>query len=434
MATRNASPGRGEGGSTARNLASLAAAATLLALAVSLPVTAQSSASDESGPQFAGTPDQPELKYAVAHGHHVGWCFGYLYISRQSVRYEVAQPESDKAHGLTLQRADIASAGEWRGPLGAGPRNWFSFKLRKGGQLSFKHIRVQNVETGQLTRDEGLPYADLVEGYDKFDEALARAREREARLHPPPQPPVISLTEPSGTDAGTSVDALGPALRVRGVAAQASGVSAVSVNGLSASLRVLTPQTAEFEVARLQLNPGLNSILVVATARDQTQTQLGFQVRRPEVRMVQPALTGFETSEATVKVHGLAIGFRGVEKAEVAGTRAQLAKRDDGSVEFTAEGVPVALGTNVLTGSVTGSNGAHEEFRVELKRVAPPAPPALALAEVESALQNGLPKSKVASLVTEFGVDFALTDDNERRLRAAGADSDLLLVIAKAKK
>jgi len=416
-------------------LGSLHLAVLLALLAVPLPLAGQAPASDPSEPQLAGTPDHPELKYAVAHGHHVGWCFGYLYISHEGVRYEVVSPESDKAHALTLQRSDILSAGEWRGPFGAGPRNWFSFKVSKGGQLSFKHIRVQNLEMGQLARDEGLPYADLVEGYDRFDAVLAQVREREVRLHPPPpKPPVISLTEPAGADTGKNVEALGPALRVRGVAAQASGLSAVAVNGLPASLRVLTSQTVEFEVASLPLNPGTNSVLVLATASDQTQAQLSFQVTRPEVRILEPASTRFETSDATVKVRGQAIGFHGVEKAEVAGTAATLVQRDDGSVEFIAAAVPVALGANALAGSVTGANGAREQFRVDVKRVEPPGPPPLTLAEVENALQNGLSKDKVASLVTKFGVDFTLTDENESRLRAAGADSDLLLVIAKAKK
>ncbi len=58
----------------------------------------------------------------------------------------------------------------------------------------------------------------------------------------------------------------------------------------------------------------------------------------------------------------------------------------------------------------------------------------LGLAEIEDALKNGLPNARVTQLVKEFGVDFAVTDEVEKRLRAAGADSDLLLAIMKAKK
>ena len=54
--------------------------------------------------------------------------------------------------------------------------------------------------------------------------------------------------------------------------------------------------------------------------------------------------------------------------------------------------------------------------------------------KVEDALKNGLPNARVTQLVKQFGVDFVVTDEVEQRLRAAGADSDLLLAIAKARK
>jgi hypothetical protein len=61
-------------------------------------------------------------------------------------------------------------------------------------------------------------------------------------------------------------------------------------------------------------------------------------------------------------------------------------------------------------------------------------PKALTAAEVEEALRNGVPKPRLMTLVRQYGVDFALSNEVEDRLRKAGADSDLLLVIAKAKK
>ena len=69
-----------------------------------------------------------------------------------------------------------------------------------------------------------------------------------------------------------------------------------------------------------------------------------------------------------------------------------------------------------------------------MTRVAPAGPPALTLAEIEDALKKKLPATRIQSLVTQYGVDFALTDEAEKRLRAAGADSDLLLTIAKSRK
>jgi hypothetical protein len=54
--------------------------------------------------------------------------------------------------------------------------------------------------------------------------------------------------------------------------------------------------------------------------------------------------------------------------------------------------------------------------------------------EVEDALTNGVPKPRVKKLVADYGVAFALSDEIERRLRAAGADDELLLAIVKNRK
>ena len=67
-------------------------------------------------------------------------------------------------------------------------------------------------------------------------------------------------------------------------------------------------------------------------------------------------------------------------------------------------------------------------------KLEPAGPKPLTIADLEQALTGGLSKARVAALVKEFGVDFALTDEAEKRLRAAGADGDLLLAIAKARK
>ncbi len=54
--------------------------------------------------------------------------------------------------------------------------------------------------------------------------------------------------------------------------------------------------------------------------------------------------------------------------------------------------------------------------------------------EIEEALKNGVPKTRIMGLIKQYGVDFALTNELEQNLRTVGADSDLLLAIAKSKK
>lgn len=61
-------------------------------------------------------------------------------------------------------------------------------------------------------------------------------------------------------------------------------------------------------------------------------------------------------------------------------------------------------------------------------------PKPLTAAEVEEALRNGVAGARIREMVRQYGVDFALTEEVERRLRSAGADDALLLAIAKAKR
>jgi hypothetical protein len=64
----------------------------------------------------------------------------------------------------------------------------------------------------------------------------------------------------------------------------------------------------------------------------------------------------------------------------------------------------------------------------------PAGPKPLGADEVEEALRNGISNKRVLGFVHQFGVDFALTDEIEQRLRAVGADDTLLLAITKNKK
>jgi hypothetical protein len=241
------------------------------------------------------------------------------------------------------------------------------------------------------------------------------------------------MLEPAGAEEGKTVSAYDPTLHLRGIASQASGIASVSVNGQSAFFKPLAPQTVEFDLRDLPLSSGTSAVVVVATATDKSVSQMTFKVSRSEVRVLEPG-AGSETADAAVKVRGLAVGFPDVDKVEVAGQAATLRRREDGSVEFEAANVPLTVGPNALQGYVLTRSGMRQSFSLNLKRNPPPGPPALTLAEVETALQNGLSKAKIASLVNQYGVDFEVTDETEKRLRDAGADANLLLVLVKAYK
>ena len=53
-----------------------------------------------------------DVRFAVAHQHrNSSWCYGYLYVTNDQVRYEVVQPESDQKHGFTINRAGVTARG-----------------------------------------------------------------------------------------------------------------------------------------------------------------------------------------------------------------------------------------------------------------------------------------------------------------------------------
>lgn len=61
-------------------------------------------------------------------------------------------------------------------------------------------------------------------------------------------------------------------------------------------------------------------------------------------------------------------------------------------------------------------------------------PPPFTVGDVTDLLNGGVSSKRVAVLVQQRGVAFVLDDDSERKIRAAGGDAELLLVISKAKK
>jgi len=68
-------------------------------------------AAPEASPAQPAAADVP-LRFAVAHKHSFSWCYGYLYVARDSVRFEVVQPSSDHGHGFTAKRFEVR-ASQW---------------------------------------------------------------------------------------------------------------------------------------------------------------------------------------------------------------------------------------------------------------------------------------------------------------------------------
>ncbi|MDP9264184.1 MAG: hypothetical protein M3O85_07705, partial [Acidobacteriota bacterium] len=349
--------------------------------------------------------DNLAVRYAVTHfsgsGLFASYCYGWLYFSRDRIRYEVVR--GDGGHAFSYSRSELEVAKEWT-----------TFGLpNRAAELRFHGINYHFWQVAESNLQSGRPHStgfqELISTANNPEDALAMAEVRAARSAPPKPapaapPPTISMLEPAGAEEGRTVSAYDPTLHVRGIASQASGIASVSVNGQSAFFKPLAPQTVEFDLRDLPLSSGMSAVVVVATGTDKSVGQMTFRVTRPEVRVLEPG-AGSEISDATARVRGLAVGFQDVDKVDVAGQSATLRRRDDGSVEFEAANVPLAVGPNALQGYVLTRGGVRQNFMLALTRKAPPGPPALTLAEVETALQNFPNKKKVADMVTQYGVD-----------------------------
>ena len=400
-----------------------------------LPLWSQvmiSSASAEG--ELVNPGNDPAVRYPVAHfggsGLFASFDYGWLYFSRDAIRYEVVR--GGGGHAFSFSRSELEVAKEWT-TFGLPNR---AAELRfHGNNYHFWQVARSNLQSG---RPRSTGYVELINAANNPEDAIAVAEARYARFAPPKPaappaaPPTISMLEPAGAEEGRTVSAYDPTLHVRGIASQASGIAFVSVNGQTAFFKPLAPQTVEFDLRDLPLGTGMSAVVVVATGTDKSVSQMTFKVTRPEVRVLEPS-SGAALPDAAVKVRGLAVGFQEVDKVDVAGQSATVRRRDDGSVEFEAASVPLAISPNALQGYVLTRSGVRQNFRLDLKRLPPPGPPAFTLAEVEKALAD-LPKKRVAEMVEQYGVDFELTDEAEKRLRDAGADTNLLLAIAKAKK
>lgn len=166
----------------------------------------------------------------------------------------------------------------------------------------------------------------------------------------------------------------------------------------------------------------------------------------PTITLLEPvgAESGREI-QATgpmLRVRGTASHPGGIASVSVNGQRAPARTLSPQTLEFDAGDLPVGSGSTafVVIAMATDKSELRLTLKVARSQPAPPepkpsaGPPPITLKELETALENELPKARIIELVNQYGVNFDLTEEAERRLRAAGANSELLLAIAKAKK
>lgn len=182
-------------------------------------------------------------------------------------------------------------------------------------------------------------------------------------------------------------------------------------------------QVAAYDVQAVELNPEVDPRLFYR--KPLALDQIAF---RPGVVTAAP-LNVNATLSVVSQPHGAQLYLDDVPKGMTSEREGRLVLEDvsPGShrVRLTAAGF------KEWSKTVAVEPGDTLALDASLERSGP-AP--FSESDVEQMLRGGVSPKRAAVLVRERGVDFAVDDAAEQRLRKAGADSDLLLAIAKAKK
>ena len=122
---------------------------------------------------------RPVLRFAVSHihgtmGFTMSSCSGYLYISADTIRYDVAGPDKFKDHSFTHDRSDIANVSV-HGYFGI---KWIAIQLKDGSTYSFLHVAREYADGGRggtsLRWKDCLSVDDMWLALENFNAALDR--------------------------------------------------------------------------------------------------------------------------------------------------------------------------------------------------------------------------------------------------------------------
>jgi hypothetical protein len=115
------------------------------------------------------------VRFAVAQVDEKPTSTGYLYISRDRVRYEINQPAQLRGQGFDYARSDITQAQTSVTGLSAIVKA--DFRFRDGHQWRFLHIRRSALAGGtKIHESDRLSAQDLTDAVTRFDSVLAQAQ------------------------------------------------------------------------------------------------------------------------------------------------------------------------------------------------------------------------------------------------------------------
>lgn len=138
------------------------------------------------GAELVSDGANPVIRMRVAHGHgsYVRECYGYLYFSRDTIRYEVVR--SPRADGFSFPRSALKEAKEWH-VLGK-DMHTAELKFQDGTKYHLGHLTRQQFDEGLKDWGDVLPSKNIVDAALHFDEVVRQIEARNAERAPAARP------------------------------------------------------------------------------------------------------------------------------------------------------------------------------------------------------------------------------------------------------
>jgi len=407
------------------------------------------------------------VRYKVNHPISLGVEHGTLTISRERIKFEATN-----GRGFDFARTDLSVAREWTGMLG-GSYFMAELKFNDGTVWHFTNessqIRAAGLFTPRLTNFQALinaansPDSTLVPL-----EAIANARTGAQRSGEPDKDavmdPAMALYLASaqqsedgviGLWAGTSNNMPWESAIVKNPNRERDGYDYIGVlvqpwplyfkkGEAHMYLKKTSTPGAYVGIEKWRNNLGWSWAPTHVNLRD-----LNSFTQSNEVNFATPL--GTEWNLARKSTAGITAASLDAPKtatlkviAQPGGIQVYVDDKFKGSTS-EKEGVLVVENLPAGSAKVRLSEKGFVDFTQNVSLVAgetakletslaAEGPKPLGEPEIEEALKNGVPKTRIMGLIKQYGVDFALTNELEQSLRTVGADSDLLLAIAKSKK
>lgn len=382
-----------------------------------------------------GEPD-PTFKFPVAHQHAATGCYGYLYVTRNEIWYEVIAPASDSSHGFRFTRATLTDARQWTFMGSAMPEVEFKFANGK----TYHFFRVREVLIGQpsaasrkLGWEDVLSWEPLAQAAMNFDATVRVAEDRQAALAPKPFPTVSLTADPSTVEKGQAVTLTWTSANATSLDLE-PGIGPVP----SIGSRSIEPTESTTYTLTVQGPGGANN----------TSTQVTVSAPKvpPTIFLMDPSVSAsgqtLDVSKSPLVLHGVVMSSSGIPVVTINGTPAALRPKSDQAAEFTSDPIVLQPGENRM--EIAATNASHGEGKFAFVArftppAAPPTPPAtpthtkgLTKADILDLLKGDVSSDRVAALVRERGIKFAPSEDDLKEIRAAGGGDDLVDALKQA--